>query len=111
MNIYDKDFFKDENNIIVVQQLVSTNIEHQDETIIEINSFDNVDEVVEYTKGNKAHILKVLYGREGEDYKSNIYYKRLNKEEFIKYLIVFKSDWLEYSKQKRKNRFKRLLDW
>lgn len=73
--------------------------------------FTNSEQVALWIGTDKYYINKVLNGElvNGREWKPNIFYKNVDDNKQIRYIVVYRDEWDSYSERKRRNRIDKLL--
>lgn len=73
--------------------------------------FETTDEVAAYIGTDKYFVEKVLNGKfiKGSVWKPNIFFKPVNEDEQVRYIVVFNQDWVSYSVTKKRNRINKIM--
>ena len=72
--------------------------------------FQTVEEVADFIGTKPYFIEKVLKGKtiNGKKWKPNIFFKNLDDTHQIKFIVVYKDDWFNYSERQKNNRISKL---
>lgn len=73
--------------------------------------FNTSKEVSEFIETSEYFVNKVLRGKtiKGSTWKPNIFFKSINETQQLRYIVVYKEDWINYSERQRSNRIKKLM--
>lgn len=77
-----------------------------------VREFANSEQVALWIGTDKYYINKVLNGKliHGQEWKPNIFYKNIENDKQIRYIVIYKDEWDSYSQKKKTNRINKLLD-